>query len=891
MNQLRHLHEHFDGFGSSAMTKSVGSKVTVGRPFGGTGFVYHKKYSKCLRPMLTYEHDRISVMELSTVSGKILLINVYFPFYNTRDLTNYTNMYKETIGFIDHIMHTNQDCSFIMTADFNCNIYDTNHTYSKLVRSLMEKYNLVSCFDHVANFDFDTSFTRYDVKTKSYTLIDGILISQDLIPLVDNIRISHYGNNLSDHIPVEIDLHVKVNEYSLKKPSIPRYVNWSRLTDEQKGLFREKMSEELASLNLQSDLLVHGEKCCLDDSHKLILEQYYCDIQTAVIRAESCLPKTNPNIQRSFWNDELESLKTDSLDCHNHWKNSGSPRSGVIFECKNNCYYRYKSALRKAKAAEEKRKSDGLYSNLLDKNKVSFWKQWNSINRIGSSVTSRINGETEDGKIADTFADYFCSVYGNNDTPKHLDLARRFRDLYGDYYDTHINDSLSNSYLSWSEMVDIARKIEIGKATSGVIKPEHFLYGCPELLTHFHILFNGMIQHSFVPTDFLMGTVSPIVKDTQGDVSRTSNYRGITLSVLPAKLFEFAIQKKTAHLLGTDELQFGFKRKTSTANALYALKTTVDHFTERGSKVFVAFLDCSKAFDRISHCGLFSKLIECKLPLCFLLCLIFWYSNMISVAKWGTENSQPFPVPLGIKQGGINSPDYFAVYFDGLSKVLRQKGLGCYVYGIFLAMILFADDICLMAPTRSALVGLISAVTEYCNEYCLSFNPKKSKIMIFSKKKVDLKSLCSVDLAGIPIDYVQSIRYLGTTIVSAPAFAFSCSDELRNFYRAANAILNTLKKPKEEVLMHLLFTNCVPILTYASSVKYFSAKEMRDCNTALNDSIRKIFGFNRWESVRFLRESFGYKSLYDMFAKAARCFQISLGTHHNSVLKHLSKHC
>ena len=174
-------------------------------------------------------------------------------------------MYKETIGFIDHIMHTNQDCSFIMTADFNCNIYDTNHTYSKLVRSLMEKYNLVSCFDHVANFDFDTSFTRYDVKTKSYTLIDGILISQDLIPLVDNIRISHYGNNLSDHIPVEIDLHVKVGEYSLKKPSIPRYVNWSRLTDEQKSLFREKMSEELASLNLQSDLLVHGEKCCLDD--------------------------------------------------------------------------------------------------------------------------------------------------------------------------------------------------------------------------------------------------------------------------------------------------------------------------------------------------------------------------------------------------------------------------------------------------------------------------------------------------------------------------------------------------------------------------------------------------------------------------------------------------
>ena len=100
--------------------------------------------------------------------------------------------------------------------------------------------------------------------------------------------------------------------------------------------------------------------------------------------------------------------------------------------------------------------------------------------------------------------------------------------------------------------------------------------GVPNCLSTFKLLFNGMFQHSFVPTEFLKGTVSPIVKDTRGDVSAPSNYRGITLSVLPAKLFEIAVQKKTVHLLGTDELQFGFKRKTSTDHALYTLKTTVE---------------------------------------------------------------------------------------------------------------------------------------------------------------------------------------------------------------------------------------------------------------------------------------------------------------------------
>ena len=76
----------------------------------------------------------------------------------------------------------------------------------------------------------------------------------------------------------------------------------------------------------------------------------------------------------------------------------------------------------------------------------------------------------------------------------------------------------------------------------------------------------------------------------------TSNYRGISLSCLPAKLFELAIQKKTSHLLGSDELQFGFKSKTSTTHAFFFfLKMTVVHFNSNGSNVYVAFLDCTRS--------------------------------------------------------------------------------------------------------------------------------------------------------------------------------------------------------------------------------------------------------------------------------------------------------
>ena len=145
-------------------------------------------------------------------------------------------------------------------------------------------------------------------------------------------------------------------------------------------------------------------------------------------------------------------------------------------------------------------------------------------------------------------------------------------------------------------------------------------------------------------------------------------------------------------------------------------------------------------------------------------CAIFWYLNMTSIVKWGSETSKSFPVPLGVKQGGINSPEFFSCYFDGLTKILREKKIGCHIYKLFLAIILFADDICLLAPTRSALSKLVDICTDYCAKYGLAFNPKKSKIMFFSKKHVDLDCLKPVFIDGRKIDYVGSITYLGTNI-------------------------------------------------------------------------------------------------------------------------------
>ena len=159
--------------------------------------------------------------------------------------------------------------------------------------------------------------------------------------------------------------------------------------------------------------------------------------------------------------------------------------------------------------------------------------------------------------------------------------------------------------------------------------------------------------------------------------------------------------------------------------------------------------------------------------------------------------------------------------------------------------------------------------------------------MVFSKTKVDLSSIKPLTIDDGIVEFTNQIKYLGTSITNDRAFSFSNEDDLRAFYRSSNSILNHLQSPDESISMQLLYSHCVPCLSYACSVKEYPTKQMTDCSVALNDAIRKIFTFHRWESVRFLREGFGYLSLTEIFSKARNKFLGSLSHHSNKTIVQL----
>ena len=164
-----------------------------------------------------------------------------------------------------------------------------------------------------------------------------------------------------------------------------------------------------------------------------------------------------------------------------------------------------------------------------------FWKSYKYSNHSKSSQSARINGLI-DAEIANCFADNLSHAYRSNDATQTAKLCDEFKIVYDKYHAEHFNDSISFLYLSWSEMIDIFSKLEVG-TTASFLKPEHILYGSPRLARHIHILSNAMTQHSYVPHKFMTGSITPLIKDSQ-DHNSPNNYRGLTLGVVFCNLFE-----------------------------------------------------------------------------------------------------------------------------------------------------------------------------------------------------------------------------------------------------------------------------------------------------------------------------------------------------------------
>ena len=133
------------------------------------------------------------------------------------------------------------------------------------------------------------------------------------------------------------------------------------------------------------------------------------------------------------------------------------------------------------------------------------------------------------------------------------------------------------------------------------IKPEFLLDAEDLLLQPLTCTFNQMLSQG-VPESWCMGVIHPIFKS--GDENNPSNYRGITVTAILAKLFAMILEDRMSTWAESKQLraagQAGFRRDYRTVDNLFVLNSIIEQTKKhRGKKVYCCFVDFRKAFDII----------------------------------------------------------------------------------------------------------------------------------------------------------------------------------------------------------------------------------------------------------------------------------------------------
>jgi hypothetical protein len=117
---------------------------------------------------------------------------------------------------------------------------------------------------------------------------------------------------------------------------------------------------------------------------------------------------------------------------------------------------------------------------------------------------------------------------------------------------------------------------------------------------------------------------------------------------------------------------------------------------------------------------------------------------------------------IGVKQGFPLSPTLFGIYIDKLERCLEKAGcVGTILARIVIILLLYADDIVLMARCPFDLNKQLRILKDLCSNMGMIVNTDKTKVMIIKSKK---NTYANFIYDNSKLEEVTSYKYLGIDI-------------------------------------------------------------------------------------------------------------------------------
>jgi hypothetical protein len=100
---------------------------------------------------------------------------------------------------------------------------------------------------------------------------------------------------------------------------------------------------------------------------------------------------------------------------------------------------------------------------------------------------------------------------------------------------------------------------------------------------------------------------------------------------------------------------------------------------------------------------------------------------------WRDKLSRKYFLKQGVRQGAVLSPILYALFINELVEELEQVGGGYRMSEeLNISVLLFADDLLLLASTTEQLQAMLVALLKFANRWGFEVNVDKTKAMILN---------------------------------------------------------------------------------------------------------------------------------------------------------------
>ena len=351
-------------------------------------------------------------------------------------------------------------------------------------------------------------------------------------------------------------------------------------------------------------------------------------------------------------------------------------------------------------------------------------------------------------------------------------------------YDTDIYVPILDDPIEPAEVDHVLKKQIKSNKGPGLdgLSPLIFKYLPVQWILMLTVILNNIFYAGY-PASWTFSKVKMLFK--KGDRMVCDNYRSISIINCMTKIYDYCLYNRLTRWFTPDREQAGALPGRSCIEHIVTLRLIMNYCFKRKTKLFVAFVDFSKAYDRVPR----NRLIHTLRQLGCGFMMLFAIATMYMVTK-SVLGTTVITAMMGVRQGSPTSCFLFIVFVNTLIKMLKDR---CPHDGFlkFLHVLMLMDDTVILATSRNSLEAKLGILSEFCVSHGMIMNSSKTKFMAVNGDARDKEPF---DIAGFIIEHCSSYVYLGSVFTSDGSTKSAIEEQYRLKVKHLQKLINFLMK-------------------------------------------------------------------------------------------------